>query len=66
MKQLWCELDIGQEGLVFRNEEAAMRWIENNKVLKEDAEREGIDFGVYLQVLYDDCLIGLIDLEVIE
>lgn len=66
MKQLWCEWDIGQEGLVFRNEEAAMRWLQNNKVLKEDAERENIDFSVYIQVLYDDGLIGLVDLEVIE
>lgn len=66
MKQLWCEWDIGQEGLVFRNEEAAMRWLQNNKVLKEDAERENIDFSVYIQVLYDDGLIGLVDLEIIE
>jgi hypothetical protein len=66
MKQLWCEWDIGQEGLVFRNEEAAMRWIRSNECLKEDASEDGVDFETYLQRLYDDCLIGLVDLEVIE
>jgi hypothetical protein len=66
MKQLWCEWDIGQEGLVFRNDEAAMRWIRNNSLLREDAAEEGLDYEAYLQGLYDEGLIGLDDLEIIE
>lgn len=66
MKQLWCEWDIGQDGLVFRNDDAAMRWIRNNPNLHEDALEEGVDFETYLQGLYDEGLIGLVDLEVIE
>jgi len=66
MKQLWCEWDIGQEGLVFRNDDAAMRWIRNSSHLREDAAEEGLDYETYLQGLYDEGLIGLIDLEIIE
>jgi hypothetical protein len=43
-----------------------MRWIRNNPNLHEDALEEGVDFETYLQGLYDDGLIGLVDLEVIE
>lgn len=66
MKQLWCEWDIGQDGLVFRDEAAAMRWIRRNHCLIEDAEEEGVDFEAYIHGLYDEGLLGLMDLEVIE
>jgi hypothetical protein len=66
MKRIWCEWDIGQEGLVFRNDDAAMRWIRNNHRLKQEAELEELDFETFLQGLYDVEEIGLIHLEVIE
>ena len=66
MKQLWCEWDIGQNSLVFRDEQAAMRWIRNNPALLELAQEDGVDFENYLQKLYDEGLIGLLDLEIIE
>lgn len=66
MKQLWCEWDIGQDSLIFRDEQAAMRWIRNNPALLELALEDGVDFETFLQRLYDEGLIGLFDPEIIE
>ena len=66
MKQIWCEWDIGQDGLVFRNDDAAMRWIRNNSNLREDASEEGLDYDSYIQDLFDGGELDFIDLEIIE
>jgi predicted transcriptional regulator len=66
MKQIWCEWDIGQERLVFRNDDAAMRWIRNNPYLKEDALEDGVDAETYIQDLFDGGELDFIDLEIIE
>ena len=66
MKQIWCEWDIGQERSVFRNDDAAMRWLRNNPLLQEDAEGDAVDIETYIQDLFDGGELDLIDLEIIE
>lgn len=66
MKRIWCEWDIWQEDLIFRDEAAAMRWMHLNPILLKMAEEEGLDFEAYLHGLMDNGLIGLDDVHVIE
>ena len=66
MKQIWCEWDIRHERLVFRSDDAAMRWLRNNPLLQEDAEGDGVEVETYIQDLFDGGELDFIDLEVIE
>jgi hypothetical protein len=67
MKTVWCEGDIGQHGLVFKDGHVAERWLRNNKHLHKMARNDGVtDFDEYYQMLCDDCLIGIEDVELIE
>lgn len=48
MFKIWCEWDVGQEGLVFTTEVAAEKWLANNVNLAECFEegltgKEGVD-----------------------
>lgn len=66
MKTVWCEWDIGQEGLVFADGHVAERWLRNNKILHKMAQYNEIYFDEYYQMLVDDCLIGIEDVEFIQ
>lgn len=63
---VWCEWDIGQHGLVFKDAHAAERWLKNNTYLREMAEGEEKPFEEFYQEIVDECLIGIDDLEIIE
>lgn len=44
MYNIWCEWDVGQEGLIFSTKKKAQAWLENNDNLKECYEEiEGCD-----------------------
>ena len=69
MKELvsiWCEWDIGQHGLVFKDAHVAERWLKNNMHLREMAEGEEKSFEEFYQEIVDECLIGIHNLEIIE
>lgn len=67
LKNVWCEWDIGQHGLVFADGHIAERWLRNNKVLHEMAHSDDVaDFNEYYQTLVDNCLIGIEDIELIK
>lgn len=62
---VWCEWDIGQHGLVFRNELVAERWLRNNSELHSMAREQEMPFDIYYQSIVDNCLIGIHDVELI-
>ena len=64
--EVWCEWDIGQGGLIFKNTHVAERWLRDNGVLKIMAKEEGLTMDEYYQELVDNCLIGIEDLRLIE
>jgi hypothetical protein len=66
MKQIWFDREIGQERLVFRSDDAAMRWLRNNRLFQQDAKEDGVDLETHIQDLFDGGELDLIDLEVIE
>ena len=35
MIKIWCEWDIGHDGIVFKTKADARKWIESNHVLKD-------------------------------
>ncbi len=43
MIRVWCEWDVGQDGLIFTNKTAAQEWIEDNDQLKELAREDAMD-----------------------
>ena len=63
---VWCEWDIGQHGLVFKDEHVAERWLKNNNHLHEMAEEEEKPFEDFYQEIVDECLIGIHALEIVE
>lgn len=64
---VWCEWDIGQEGLVFKDEHVAERWLRNNSELHRMAfEQDVAGFEEYYQELVDECLIGIHTVQLIE
>jgi hypothetical protein len=66
LKEVWCEWDIGQHGLVFKDGHVAERWLKNNTHLREMAESEETPFADFYQQLVDECLIGIEDVKIIE
>lgn len=67
LKTVWCEWDIGQDSLVFKDDHAAERWLRNNPALHQMAyEQDAADFDTFYQEIVDECLIGIHDVELIE
>ena len=64
--EVWCEWDIGQGGLIFKDAHIAERWLRDNAVLRLMAAEDAKDFDEYYQELVDNCLIGIENLELIE
>ena len=64
--EVWCEWDIGQGGLIFKNAHIAESWLRDNGVLKIMAKEDGQTMDEYYQELVDNGLIGIENLELIE
>lgn len=66
MKQVICEWDIGQYGLVFKDGHAAERWLRNNLCLKDMARDDGLTMDDFYQDIVDMGLVSIEDLQLIE
>jgi len=64
--EVWCEWDIGQGGLIFKDAHIAERWLRNNTVLRLMAAEDELTMNEYYQDLVDNGLIGIENLELIE
>lgn len=62
--QVWCEWDVGQEGVVFDTPETAKKWISENVHLVEMAGYEGVEGFTPLDFMGEG-LVGIESLVVI-
>lgn len=63
---VWCEWDMGQEGLVFKNEHVAELWLRNHGALAQQAKEQGISKEELYQEWVDECLIGIHPVQLIK
>ena len=63
---VWCEWDMGQHGLVFKNAHVAERWLRNHGALAQQAKEQGISKEELYQEWVDECLIGIHTVQLIE
>lgn len=61
-----CEWDIGNDGLAFSTKDGALRWVNENLILREMASNEGAEHEQYLEDLYEDGYLQIRDLFVSE
>lgn len=61
--KLWCEWDVGQDGVVFASTHAAKQWVEFNDHLLEMVENGDIES---IDDLYDAGLVSISPLELIH
>lgn len=59
--QVWCEWDVGQEGIAFETEEKALEWCHQDENLKELVE----DYGKTIEGFFEEgyLSINFIELE---
>lgn len=66
MFKVWCEYDICQEGLVFKTEKAANKWLNENSIIAEIAEiADGLDGEEAVQYLKDKRLLFVVPLNAV-
>lgn len=65
MFKIWSEWDIGHEGLVFKTEAAAMKWLVENQSLEECYE-PGLEGQEAVDDLISAGLLTIEELNVIE
>ena len=63
---VWCEWDMGQDGLVFKDEHVAEHWLRNHGALAQQAKEQGISKEELYQEWVDECLIGIHTVQLIE
>lgn len=66
MLKVWCEWDVGQEGLLFTSEIKARAWILNNPNIEEMAKNDDQEVSTWVEGVEADGLISYEALEVVE
>lgn len=66
MYRLWSEWDIGEDGLIFADKEAGMRWLQSNAAVAEIAQEDNTDIETCIAACFDEGFFSWQTLEIIQ